>query len=318
MEALILEIKTAGLHSYHELEKDQIRVGRALDNDIILSDPTVAPHHLRITRLEDGQIHLENLSTVNPSHFKGKADASFHHDQLPIDFKLGRITAAILPRDHVVEDTRSLAGNGHSFHLFGNLIWAILLPLACLLVGAMEFYLDSYKVIKWDALFAYVLRETALGLAAYIVGLSIIERLLVNRWEIKLVTTCACLVYLLYVLAAALISQVSYFYSSHWPLILFDTGWMLFLIPTAISLYLIHISHLKSGRSVLLAIFISSPFSLPAIMDDSMLKYLIDDFSTAADYHKALAPLNWHLSETVPIDKFIQQAKQLDSGQFVD
>ena len=48
MEALILEINTRGLHRYQQIEREVTTIGRALDNDIILSDPTVAPHHLKI------------------------------------------------------------------------------------------------------------------------------------------------------------------------------------------------------------------------------------------------------------------------------
>ena len=38
MEALILEIGTGGLHRYASIEREITTIGRALDNDIILSD----------------------------------------------------------------------------------------------------------------------------------------------------------------------------------------------------------------------------------------------------------------------------------------
>ena len=66
MEGLILEVKTRGLHRYFELDQPVTRIGRALDNDVILSDPTVAPYHLKISRTESGGVDIENLTEVNP------------------------------------------------------------------------------------------------------------------------------------------------------------------------------------------------------------------------------------------------------------
>ena len=44
---------------------DEARVGRAFDNDVVLDDPHVAPHHVRIFRGEDGELVAEDLGTLN-------------------------------------------------------------------------------------------------------------------------------------------------------------------------------------------------------------------------------------------------------------
>ena len=67
MDSLILEISTPGMHRYEPIEAEITTLGRALDNDIILSDPTVAPHHLKIVRHQDGRLELINLAAVNPT-----------------------------------------------------------------------------------------------------------------------------------------------------------------------------------------------------------------------------------------------------------
>ena len=66
MAELILEIFTRGLHRYQPVDTEVTRIGRALDNDIILSDPTVAPHHLKIIRYGEDSLELVNLAEVNP------------------------------------------------------------------------------------------------------------------------------------------------------------------------------------------------------------------------------------------------------------
>jgi hypothetical protein len=47
------------------IEGAEARVGRAFDNDVVVDDPHVAPHHLRIFRAEDGELVAEDLGTVN-------------------------------------------------------------------------------------------------------------------------------------------------------------------------------------------------------------------------------------------------------------
>jgi hypothetical protein len=44
---------------------DEARIGRAFDNDVIVDDPYVAPHHARVARGEDGQLVVEDLGTLN-------------------------------------------------------------------------------------------------------------------------------------------------------------------------------------------------------------------------------------------------------------
>ena len=50
---------------------EEARIGRAFDNDVVVDDPHVAPHHLRIFRGEDGELVAEDLGTLNglyPEH----------------------------------------------------------------------------------------------------------------------------------------------------------------------------------------------------------------------------------------------------------
>ena len=88
-----------------------------------------------------------------------------------------------------------------------------------------------------------------------------------------------------------------YVFSSLWPSTIFTLGWVLILIPAVISLYLIHISHFRTGRSVLLALFISSPFAFPVVMDSPVLGYLTQDFKASANYHKNAEPAKFGICQ---------------------
>lgn len=53
------------------IDTPEARIGRAFDNDVVVNDPHVAPHHLRIYRGEDGELVAEDLGTLNglyPEH----------------------------------------------------------------------------------------------------------------------------------------------------------------------------------------------------------------------------------------------------------
>lgn len=53
------------------IEAPEARIGRAFDNDVVVDDPHVAPHHLRVYRGEDGELVAEDLGTLNglyPEH----------------------------------------------------------------------------------------------------------------------------------------------------------------------------------------------------------------------------------------------------------
>ncbi len=318
MAALILEISTRGLHRYETIEGEVTSVGRALDNDIILSDPTVAPHHLKIIRYGDDSVEIVNLTEVNPTLIDGQRQASLVTERFPLSLEIGRVHAQLLPHDFAVAPTRPLAGGGRRGHLFGHASWAVILVLVCLIVGGLEFYLNAYNSFKWSDLLKYVLRETVLTIGAFVLALSILERLLVNRWEIRQLVTSISLMYLLYYLSTNFAEMLEYLFSANWPTTLFRFGWNLALVPSAITLYLVHISHLKKSRAVVLAILIASPIAVPSILQSPELRAMLDDFSAAARYQNSLSSMDMHLGHRVSIETFIEQAQKLDAGAYAD
>ena len=317
METLILEVETRGLHRYFELERTVTRIGRALDNDIILSDPAVAPYHLKITITESAGITIENLADVNPTRINGRQHDRLVTTTLPVNLQIGRIKATLLPRSQDVAGARPLAGS-HSRYIPSHPVWLLLLPLICLMIGGMQYFLGNFTTLRWGSLFSFTLRETALSIGLIIMALTVVERLLVNRWEVKLITISVCLAYIIYTFSSLLAYQTSYVLSSKWPTTIFDLGWHLFVIPAAISLYLIKFSHVKNIYSISLAIIMSSPYSIPAVLNSPLAEALSAEFDKSARYHSSLSALNWHRSKTSTIGEFIKEAESLESGRFVD
>lgn len=59
-----------------------ITVGRAFDNDVVLDDPYVAAHHLRLSRGEDGRWSAQDLGSRNGVYVEGSAK---RRDQVALD-----------------------------------------------------------------------------------------------------------------------------------------------------------------------------------------------------------------------------------------
>ena len=62
-----VEVVSRDGHVYarERIDGEVAHVGRAFDNDVVVDDPHVAPHHLRIFRGEDGGLVAEDLGSVN-------------------------------------------------------------------------------------------------------------------------------------------------------------------------------------------------------------------------------------------------------------
>jgi hypothetical protein len=318
MDSLILEISARGLDRYEPVKFGTTTIGRALDNDIILSDPTVAPHHLKIVQHSDQSIELTNLAEINPTQVDRQPIDTSVIGTLPVTIEIGRVQLRLLARDHAVAATRPLAASRSNRHPFGHAYWALILVLICLLVSGTDFFLNSYNTFKWSDLLKYLLRETILTIGGFVLALSILERLLVNRWEIRQMLTSVCLIYLLFTAAMFLANNLDYLLSASWPSTLLHFGWYLLIVPGAITLYLVHISHLPRNRSLMLALLIASPIAMPSILQSSQMQLLLDNFSPAAKYHSNLSYMNWHLRKRVDIDSFIEQARQLEAGEAAD
>jgi len=91
------------------VEGDEARIGRAFDNDVVVDDPHVAPHHVRIRRGEDGELVAEDLGTLNgllPEHGARRVP-TLALAKAP-GFRIGRTTLRVRDARHPVAPERLL------------------------------------------------------------------------------------------------------------------------------------------------------------------------------------------------------------------
>lgn len=140
---------------------DAVRIGRAYDNDIVLDDPFVAAHHLRIVRDASGALTAEDLGSAN-GLFIGQDRRRVPHAVLDgaRTLRIGRTRLRIRELDHAVEPERAV--------LRRVSLW----PAIGLVAGAL---LGSEALTIW-------LRETAKGDLGDYLGPLLITCVLVAAW----------------------------------------------------------------------------------------------------------------------------------------
>jgi hypothetical protein len=118
------------------------RIGRACDNDLILDDVHVSPHHALITE-SSGHLLLRDLGSVNGIR---TIIAPRRVDEIALDgeqlFTLGLSQLRYRPFDALVPEALPLPERRH---LHGTLAWALCAPVACLVAFGCDAQLDSYE-----------------------------------------------------------------------------------------------------------------------------------------------------------------------------
>jgi hypothetical protein len=91
------------------IEGEEARIGRAFDNDVVVDDPHVAAHHLRIYRGEDGELVAEDLGTLNGLYSEHGAKRV---TRLPLakepGIRIGRTTLRVHDAAHDVDPEKLL------------------------------------------------------------------------------------------------------------------------------------------------------------------------------------------------------------------
>jgi Inner membrane component of T3SS, cytoplasmic domain len=140
----VLELLDRHGHVEHRvaINASDIRIGRAYDNDLILEDVHVSPHHALITQA-DGPCVLRDLGSVNGIR---TGAASRRVSELVLDgeqvFTLGLSQLRYRPLTIFVPEALPLRERRH---LHRGVAWALCAPVACLAMFGLDAKLDSYE-----------------------------------------------------------------------------------------------------------------------------------------------------------------------------
>lgn len=308
MAGLIIETHIRGIHQYHKLENDSVRIGRAFDNDIILPDLSVSPHHLIIERNESDEYTVTNLSDENGSRLNKQRllEGEGRKVGLPSEVSLGSSKIRLLSPDMPVEPTRVRACSGF-FCLYTSPVWAIMLLIAAIGV----FLFDQYMNTGLDKSIGYYINASftsMLYLLGFFLVVAGISRLATHRWDIIPAISVASLLFLIPLLVDYMGQLVDYYYSSSSfsEMILNLVNFL--LLPVLLTLFMMRIAHSPVWTAIGVSLLVSTPF-MAYQASDFVRELTRSDFSPLPSYNQTLSSLDIRQQETISIVDFIQKAE---------
>ncbi len=310
MAALIIEIQNRHDHRFYKVTKSTLRVGRALDNDIIIADPSVSPYHFNLQQREDGRYELRSLADENGIRVRGKqVNDTISLERLPLSFEAGRTRVRILEQSHPVAPTRLISCRNGSACIFGHWGWAVLLFAAFMVVSSLETYLSTPFMLTWES-FGETLLTNTVGVIVLAAGLFVVNRLASHHWDFPASLSLVSLILIASILIEGVIPYVNYIFTTDLPGYAITLAWSIVLMPWIIGWFLIRLNHANvlAGAVVVIAVLVPNAFlNIKAVAD----RYnLLNDFSPAAFYSDDLVPWDHRLQDTISIDEFAETSLQ--------
>lgn len=305
MAALILEVVARHGSQFHPLDKPVIRIGRALDNDIILTDPAISPHHLVIRRTPEDRYELISIADENGIRIgRQRVDEAIRLDELPLEFDAGRTRFRILDRAQPVAPTRLISCRHGGACIFGHWGWATALFILLTLISAYDNYLSTHRIPSWESYWSdqLVITGTALMLS---VGLLVVNRLISHRWDYPASLSFVSLVLIGAFFLDQVASFANYLFTSELPGFLINLSWLALLLPAATAWFLIRLNHGNHVTSWIVIVLLFTPFAYLQFKQVDAHYNLIDEFSKKTYYSNSLYPWDYRLATSIEIEEFM-------------
>ena len=309
MATLIVETHSRGVSQFHPVKSGSATIGRALDNDIILSDLSVSPHHLKIEQSNDDDAFIvtnlsnENGSRLNKEKLKVGEGRKVH---LPTDINLASSKIRLLSSDMAVEPTRVRECNGF-FCLYTSPIWATFLLLSALGM----FLFDQYMSTSMDRPIGHYI-DASFTSMLYLLGFFLvvagISRLASHRWDIVPAISVASLLFLVPQLVEYISHFVSYYFSSESINTVSLNLVNFVLLPGLITVFMMRIAHSPFAAALGVSLLVSAPF-MAYQASDFVRELTRPGFSPLPSYNKSLSSLDLRQEKTISIADFIQQSE---------
>ena len=307
MAQVIFETTVRGRCSYHKINHFPTTVGRAFDNDIILSEPSVSPHHLEIDQDENGYV-LRNLSEENGTLLdQEKMDMLVASIKLPVSLNLGDLKARILSHKTSVEPTRIKSQSKGFFRFLSHPIW-----VGCLfLLSLALIFFDHYQSVPLEKDLLFYLNQLLpslyimLGVTVEIGGIS---RLTTHRWEILPALGIASLFFLIPLMLDYLGHFSNYFFTSDTPGDIFRNIAHFLVLPALLMFYMMRVHSTPLLPALGAAILVSSPISAYHLNDQIDQLSTYSGFSPLPPYNQTLSAFDIRAAENISLADYFKDA----------
>ncbi|MCU4676407.1 FHA domain-containing protein [Catenovulum sp. 2E275] len=308
MELIIQVLSRSGkVDAQHKINANQINIGRAYDNQVILEDIHVSEHHARLSFNEAGEIQIEDLNSLNHlyDHNKNQLEGKTLINSGD-EFYLGKLRLKILTPDHPVASTIALTKSEATAELFSSKRLNILLVAALLGLFGLQQYLTFFGEFQLKQLFTPLI-GLVVALSIWPIFWSLLSRFF--KHEARFWAHCATLI--LTLLCSELITGLSTFigYNTSADLGLGIQLAAEFIIVFACFRFSLYLFNQKmDSRQLWLS------FSLTCFLFSLVgLSYYAKnrDFSAVPAYSGTILPNQFLFKQSESIDTFVQNNQSL-------
>lgn len=308
MEKLILETTQRGVKSYHKLEKFPVIVGRGFDSDVIVSDVTVSPSHLKIDRVDDG-FEIQNLSTENGTMLNDeKLSDRAELLSIPAHVKLGDFKGRILSPDAEIAPTRIKSARNGWFSFLSNPYWAAFFVIITAFAIAAGKYIST-PVTQDSLMYLSKVLPAMLLMLALALLIASVSRLSAHRWAFIPALSIASLFLLLPIVFEYAGQFLDYLLTTDWPSTVLKHSTEFLLLPALLILYLTRVHYVRFVSAIGIAVLVTMPVTAFFVSD------LVDEMSNRSGftpmpkYNKSLSSLDIRLKKTMEVDEFLQESQ---------
>ncbi|UCG73041.1 MAG: FHA domain-containing protein [Chromatiales bacterium] len=146
----IVEIRGRGGQLLERFRSDaaQISIGRAFDNELILEDPYVSPHHLSLVKAGDGWL-INDHDSLNGYEHGSRPGKDGEFVKSGDWLRIGHTELRVYREEHVVAEALPVDGAEIRLARLGrHAVWPVLLFVS-LAVFLGQAYLGSFQEFRW-------------------------------------------------------------------------------------------------------------------------------------------------------------------------
>lgn len=191
------------------LKNRAVRIGRGYDNDVVIDDPYISPHHLRIYP-RDSDLYIEDTDSLNGIVLVDKKErVKSFKAETGLRFKVGRTLMRFCGKDFPVADTLKDRTSISLYNYMENPIVSIFLTIAAAAYIGLDIYIgitDKNDEIKMVGGFIFAVVLTSVWSTIW----SFASRIVLHRWNFIIHCGTASLGLLLMSITGDLISYSSF------------------------------------------------------------------------------------------------------------
>ncbi len=281
-------------------------VGRAYDNDLILSDETISPYHLVIG--ENALMTVKDLDSDNGTYVchEGKKNKKRQKRKekiigekiidLPSTFTLGRTTIRLIRRSAEVQPAKPLASLSKMTELCSDLRLSLCLLTMYLLIN-IYYAIESQSLwLDWNAVVVGQFFELISPLFVAML-FSFISYLMTHRWRFPLHLSIACIAFILQQCISEMTEFLSYLLTSNSIADWVRTLLGVIVFSLLLSWQLRALSHLSVRRSHWTSVAIVIPIYMIILVQAILLK---PEFIWQPEMHTVLRANDLRIDRTIP------------------